>query len=82
MYKVQIQIGKAQIRKALLTGRYDLSIPVHIIPHLSGDKQLFSLYNLILKEVPQDSTDLLLILVDGSAVYETVSVFHGTIYGA
>ena len=74
MDKIKVYRIKAQVRKALFTRLFHF--PVHVIPHLGSDEQIFPLNIRLTKDPVKDLTDLILILVNGGTVDQTVTTFN------
>ncbi len=74
--KIQVQAGKPQIRQTLPAGLQHLSFPMHVVPYLGGDKQLFPLHHLFREKPLQNPADTFFILINRRAVNQTITVFH------
>ena len=80
VHKVKVNISQLQILKAFPAGIQHLPFSVPVIPYLGGDKKLLALHNPFVQHTLKHLTDTILILVYGSAVYQTIACFYAAVY--
>lgn len=76
--EVQVDVVETELAQGLVEGMSDVLGLVHVVPELGANEEVLALQGGILLEVVADGiTDLLLVLVEGSAVQVPVADLEG-----
>ena len=71
--KEEVNIVQVQISQAFRAGKQHITLSVHVVPHLSGDEELFALDGSLVKRSLKDLANQVFVAVNRGAVKHPVA---------